>query len=176
MKNFKKAQRVTGVAYLLFVTTLNGCGLTLRQGATNKIDLERIFAPVRTYDCDGNLTSEETKEISSPSRWVRIYSELDDPSILNAEVSNRTLPENNTGVISYSGNNYISILLHYSDTFVGFQVKNGINEIDYHFEHGSYSPQESESGTMIVDINYIETYKSTIRHDHPSEETCENLP
>jgi len=161
-----------GYLYLFFICLLNGCGLMLRPDGINKIDLERVFAPVRTYDCDGDLISEEIREVSAPSKWVRIYSEKDYPSIVSAEVSNSRLPDQGAPMISFSSKRYISLLVHYSNTFVGLQVAQGINELNYSLEHESFLNEENETGTITLDISYKEVHETEDRHYHPASETC----
>lgn len=173
MKNKKSAFRAM-VSCCLLLSSLAACDRILSENETNKIELVRVFAPIRSYDCEGRLISEQNQEVNAPSKWVRIYSKKDNPRILTADVTNRRLPTSNTAMISYSSDSYISFMVHYSDTLIGLQVKDGMNTIDYKINHDSYTGTDSESGQMDLDISYREVYESRIRHYHPSPTSCES--
>ena len=75
-------------------------------------------------------------------------------------------------MISFSSERYISLLVHYSNTFVGLQVAQGINELNYSLEHESFLNEENETGTITLDISYKEVHETEVRHYHPASETC----
>lgn len=157
----------------LLALMLGACGTELRKNETNAFHLERVKARVIRLDCEGEVASDRTEEVSEPSQWVNIESDSNTYEISHATLKNMSLkPDSNDGMKSYHPHR-VSFLIHYSDTWLGYQVKSGINEFYYEFfsEEGTQMVSQ-ESGTIKLDITYSERFDNELREIEATPEEC----
>jgi hypothetical protein len=167
MKNLFK-----GIPLLVLFT--GACGMELRKNEVNTIALERVHARVLRYDCQKELISDKTEEVQSPEKWLRINAESRKHKLDEANIQNLSHnPENNSGMISYHTNG-VSFLVHYSNTWLGYQVVEGLNEFSYKFfeQASSGKLNEFESGRVLVEVSYSERFDPKVYHYHKSDEEC----
>jgi hypothetical protein len=152
---------------------LGACGLELRKnGEPNPIHLERVYAPVDRYDCHEQLISSRTEEVQHPSKWVRIEADNKSRIINTASVKNLSLrPDTNTGMHRL-GSHSLSFQVHISNTWLAYQVSEGLNEFSYELSE-STSDDPFESGTVWLEVSYSERWDTEKRIIRPSPEECE---
>ncbi len=153
---------------------ITGCGLELRKDAPNNIHLERVFAPVKRFDCQGRLVSSRIEEVSSPSRWVRIESDDRSRETLHADIENLSLRTRHQGLLSY-GDHSVSFQVHISSTWLAYRVKKGRNVFAYKlYESEDRSAEPYESGEIELNVSYSEKHENETWSVHPSPGECEN--
>jgi hypothetical protein len=141
----------------------------LDKDGVNEVLLEREFARVLRYDCAGALSSDKVEEVSEPSRWLEIVAE-ESFVVDHAKVTHEARPSDG-GSMQYQGSS-ARFLIHFSNTWLGIRVDEGLNNFDYALFDAA--GDEREAGRLQVKVEYRERKLDETREIRPSPESCES--
>ena len=142
------------------------------------IHLSRTLQRVVTYDCDGDVVSDQLATTDSPTKRVDIQPDSRF-NIYHANYYNRTTGD----TMRYDHNFHFYIDL--SPSIFNMHVQRGINEIYYEFLYCddyytsvdgvrscAHTPYVGESGSVFIDVRYTEYVNPGTRYSHPSRDSC----
>ncbi|MEO5667213.1 MAG: hypothetical protein ABIR96_04065 [Bdellovibrionota bacterium] len=172
----KNTSPLKGIALLCLMLAACGMPLSKNPSVPNTIRLERVFAPVDRFNCEGRLISSRLEEVGEPSKWVRIDADDAWKTLRYATVKNLSLdPDHNDGLLSYSSD-AVNFQVHASNTLLAFHVKNGANEFEYAFYDETpmpgYSPPPYETGKVVITVTSTERTDPEHRAIYPFPEEC----